>query len=698
MPSSKWTHTLITKQFEEEINMHRLDGMGYRGYPGMGYGGSPRMGFEGYTMEYGGYRPSYRMIEVTSFNLSASTVAYQGSSVPGYTTIELKTNVPSRGYLLIVGNGVQTKINLSTMAYKTVHKVDWVPWDDTKKAPLPAGIYQIKGYLTDQEYNQMQGYPLGQLTVVTESSPKPLIDAVSPNPAVFSPKYGKTQTESVQILFNLNRPAEVQLTIRNINGDEIYTGSKETLSPGSHTVSWNGTDKTGRIVMDGSYEIVFKTIETAYNYPSTTPVILRSGTITIKDADYYIPVSRLKEIVTDASFQSLFFTPNGDGISDKVTGQFTLAVPAKLSIYIANAAGAHAAFPVSEQTFEAGTHTFEWDGSDIMGGKVPNGSYFIKLHVIEGPNSGYITFPSAVKVENMYEIKPMQPEKRVRVISETAKMSVDPAGQGYTAIKGDTFPLMSETIENGKYTVLVKEGVTGTISASDVELVTEPSSAKQTTDYIVVSGDTLWKIASKFNTTSSEIVTLNNLDPTKYLYVGQKLKVPAPASQPEQQAATTYAVVSGDTLWKIAQKFGVTAQAIVDANKLDPTVYLFVGQKLIIPGVAQPELPAVTTYAVVSGDTLWKIAQKFGVTSQAIVDANKLNTSAYLYAGQKLIIPGVAQPVLPTVTTYAVVSGDTLWKIAQKFGVTAQAIVDANKLDPTAYLYIGQKLIIPSKQ
>jgi LysM repeat protein/flagellar hook assembly protein FlgD len=656
------------------------------------------MGFDGYRMGYVGYRPASRVVEVTSFKISASTVAYQGSRVPGYTTIELQTSVPTRGYLLLVGSGVQTKINLSTVAFKTVHKVDWVPWDDTKKAPLPAGVYQIKGYLTDQEYNQMQGYPLGTLTVVTESNPKPLIDSVTPNPAVFSPKYGQTQTTSVQIVFNLNRPAEVQLTIRNINGDEIYTGSKETLSPGSHTVSWNGTDKTGRIVMDGSYEIVFKTIETAYNYPSTTPLIWRSGTITIKDADYYIPVSRLKEIVTDATFLSPAFTPNGDGINDKVTGQFTLAVPAKLSIYIANAAGAHAAFVVSEQTFEAGTHTFEWNGSDIMGGKVPNGSYFIKFHVIEGPNSGYITFPSAVKVQNMYEIKPMQPEKRVRVISATAKMSVDPAGQGYTAIKGDTFPLMSETIENGKYTVLVKEGVTGTISVSDVELVTELSSTMQTTEYIVVSGDTLWKIASKFNTTSSEIVTLNNLDPNKYLFVGQKLIVPAPAAQPEQQAGTTYSVVSGDTLWKISQKFGVTPQAMVDANKLNPSAYLYVGQKLIIPGVAQPELPTVTTYTVVSGDTLWKIAQKFGVTPQAIVDANKLNPSAYLYVGQKLIIPSVAQPEQSTQTTYVVVSGDTLWKIAQKFGLTPQAIVDANKLDPNAYLYIGQTLIIPSGQ
>lgn len=577
--------------------------------------------------------------EVTSFSLSASTIAYQGSSVPGYTTVELKTSVPTRGYLLVVGNGIQAKINLSTMEYKTVHKVDWVPWDDTKKAPLPAGEYQIKGYLTDQDYNQLQGYPLGKLTVVSESTPKSLIDSVSPNPGVFSPKYG--QTQSVQIPFNLNRPAEVQLTIRNKNGDEIYAGSKEKLTSGSHVATWNGKDQTGRIVMDGSYQIVFKTIETAYNYPSTTPLVWQSGMITIKDGDYYIPVSRLKEIVTDASFQLSVFTPDGDGVNDKVTGQFTLAVPAKLSVYIANAAGAHVKFAVSEQAFEAGTHTFEWDGTDMMGGKVTNGSYYIKLSVVEGPNSGYITFPSTVKVENSVEIKAMQPEKRVRVISESAQMSVDPMGQGYTAVKGDTFPLMSESIENGKYTVLVKEGVTGTINASDVELVTEPSSTVPTTEYTVASGDTLWKIAAKFNTSISEIVTLNNLDSNQYLYVGQKLKVPA--SQPASTVQTfDYKVQSGDTLWKIAQKFGTTVPEIAVASGIDPAKYLYVGQTLKIPAKAvgpQPPVIQPVVHTVVSGDTLWKIAQKYNTTIDAIVKANNIDLAKPLMIGQKITIP-----------------------------------------------------------
>jgi LysM repeat protein len=581
------------------------------------------------------------MAEVTSFSQSTSTVAYQGNSVPGYVAFELKTSEPTRGYILAVGNGVQTKINLSTTEFKTVHKVDWVPWDDTKKTPLPAGEYQLKAYLSDQGYNQMQGYPLGKLTVVAETIPKPLFDQVSINPAVFSPKYGGAST--VQIPFNLNRPAEVQLSIWQ-NGAEVFAGSKMKLLPGTHSVSWNGTDKAGRIVADGTYDVNFNYIETAYNYPATRQSAQKAGTITIKDGDYNIPLWRLNQVVTDAVFTSNVIIPDGDSVNDTVNGQFTLAEPAKVSIYIANAAGAHMKNVVSEQSFEAGTHTFSWDGTDFNGGKAVNGNYFIKVMVIEGANAGYISFTDSVRFEGGYEFKALQPEKRVRVIAETAKLSVYPMGQGFTAVKGDTFPLMSETIENGQYQVLVKEGVSGTINVSDVELVVEavPPAVPNTAEYTVVSGDTLWKIAAKFNTSISEIVTLNNLDPNKYLYIGQKLKVPASVSPEPAPQPVIHTVQSGDTLWKVAQRYGTTIDAIVKANNLDPAKYLYIGQKITIPSTTTtPEPPAVqpVIHTVVSGDTLWKISVKYGTTIDAIVKANNLDPAKYLYIGQKITIP-----------------------------------------------------------
>ncbi|WP_163100472.1 LysM peptidoglycan-binding domain-containing protein [Peribacillus alkalitolerans] len=625
--------------------------------------------------------------DVVSFNLSSNTVAYQGNTVPGFVTIDLKTSVPTRGHLMAIGNGRQGKIILSSTDFKTDHKVDWVPWDEVKKEALPPGEYQIKAYLQDKSLDQMVGYPLGKLTVVSESNPKAVIDGVTVTPDIFSPKYGTTN--NAQIKFNLNRPAEVQLSIQK-NGDEIFAGQKMKLAAGSQIINWNGTDKSGRIVADGTYDVVFKYIETAYSYPSTTQSWIKPGTITVKDGDYYIPVSRLKEIVTSASYKSSSITPN-----ERVTGEFTLAKAAKVTVYITNAAGAHVKNVIPEQTIQPGVHTFQWDGTDMMGGKVPNGSYSIKLGIIEGGNFGYITFPDAsVRVEGSTKIEPMQPVKNVRVISEKATMSIEPMGQGYTAIKGDIFPLLSETVENGKYQVLVKEGVAGTINVSDVEPVTVIPTTPDTTEYTVVSGDTLWKIATKFNTTVSEIVTLNQLDPNKPLLVGQKLKVPTvkPTEPTPPTGQTIHVVQAGDVLWKIAQKYNVTTQAIIDANKIDPS-NLQVGQKLVIPtATPTPQPTQPMTYTVVSGDTLWKIAQKFGTTIDAIATLNQLDSAKPLLVGQTIKIPEkvqVEQPVIHTVQ-----SGDTLWKIAQKYGTSVDAIVKANNLDPAKYLEVGQKLTI----
>lgn len=157
-----------------------------------------------------------------------------------------------------------------------------------------------------------------------------------------------------------------------------------------------------------------------------------------------------------------------------------------------------------------------------------------------------------------------------------------------------------------------------------------------------------------------------------------------PAPDPAPPGQQVYVVKSGDTLWKIANQFGTTVQKIIEMNKLDPNAYIWVGQNLTVP---EPQL----LHTVQSGDTLWKIAQKYGVTVQAIVEENKLDMNAYIWVGQQLIIPK-AQVVAKV---HTVQSGDTLWRIAQQYGTTVQAIIDKNKLDPNAYIWVGQQIIIP---
>ncbi|WML27348.1 LysM peptidoglycan-binding domain-containing protein [Neobacillus sp. OS1-33] len=95
-----------------------------------------------------------------------------------------------------------------------------------------------------------------------------------------------------------------------------------------------------------------------------------------------------------------------------------------------------------------------------------------------------------------------------------------------------------------------------------------------------------------------------------------------------------HTVKNGESLWSIAQKYGTTINSIASANNINPTGALWVGQELIIPAKSQGR-----NYTVQSGDSLWKIAQKFGVSVAALAKLNNMSTNSYLYVGQKLTIP-----------------------------------------------------------
>ena len=75
-------------------------------------------------------------------------------------------------------------------------------------------------------------------------------------------------------------------------------------------------------------------------------------------------------------------------------------------------------------------------------------------------------------------------------------------------------------------------------------------------EYVVKSGDTLYKIAQDYNITVDELKNLNNLS-SNTLSVGQLLKIPSPISEPE-----TYTVKKGDSLYSIAQEFNTTVDIL----------------------------------------------------------------------------------------------------------------------------------------
>ncbi|HYK72727.1 MAG TPA: LysM peptidoglycan-binding domain-containing protein, partial [Pseudoneobacillus sp.] len=106
------------------------------------------------------------------------------------------------------------------------------------------------------------------------------------------------------------------------------------------------------------------------------------------------------------------------------------------------------------------------------------------------------------------------------------------------------------------------------------------------------------------------------------------------------------------------------------------------------PPAPDPVPPNQQIYVVKAGDTLWKIANQFGTTVHTILDINKLDPTAYLWVGQNLTVPKPQK-------THIVQSGETLWKIANQYNVPIQNVIDANKLGTNVYIWVGQKLIIP---
>mgnify|MGYP002630477969 FL=1 len=100
-------------------------------------------------------------------------------------------------------------------------------------------------------------------------------------------------------------------------------------------------------------------------------------------------------------------------------------------------------------------------------------------------------------------------------------------------------------------------------------------------------------------------------------------------------AESTHVVRKNETLSAIAQKYGVSANAIQAYNGISNPNLLFVGKKLKIPSGSTPEVP----YLVRKGDSLSSIASRFGVSQSALSSRNGISSPNLIKIGQKIIIP-----------------------------------------------------------
>lgn len=251
---------------------------------------------------------------------------------------------------------------------------------------------------------------------------------------------------------------------------------------------------------------------------------------------------------------------------------------------------------------------------------------------------------------------------------------------------GQTEPLIIEYgfIDNDKDVEFLKnnykdlaEGVIKAILEYKNIPYTAPSTVITDT-YKVQSGDTLYSISKKLDTTVTELKKLNNLS-SNMLSVGQVLKIPAKTVDIGE--TDIYQVQAGDTLYSIARKYNISVNELKNLNNLVDNT-LSIGQILEVPS----GLSSYNSYIVDKGDTLYSIAKKFDTSVNKLKELNNLSSNM-LSIGQKLLIP------IGEETTYVVKSGDTLYSIAREFNITVDKLKELNNLSNNT-LSIGQILIV----
>jgi len=252
----------------------------------------------------------------------------------------------------------------------------------------------------------------------------------------------------------------------------------------------------------------------------------------------------------------------------------------------------------------------------------------------------------------------------------------------HTVKQGDT---LSEIAL--KYKVSVEQlkdwnGLQGDNICKGQRLAIRPSSVSET--YVVKSGDTLSEIASRFGVPLSTIRDLNDIYRDR-IYPGQKLRLYRCSG--DNTKPDTHIVGKGDTLWSIAQRYGLSVPELKELNNLKSEA-IIPSMKLQVGAVSKEQEPEEEDfdYVVKKGDSLWTIAQRFNTGVNLLRQLNNLE-GEQISPGQRLQV----RPSSLDEGVHVVRIGDTLSAIALKYNIEVSQLREINGIEGSN-IQVGDKL------
>jgi LysM repeat protein len=223
---------------------------------------------------------------------------------------------------------------------------------------------------------------------------------------------------------------------------------------------------------------------------------------------------------------------------------------------------------------------------------------------------------------------------------------------------------------------------------------------------VVQPGETLSEIADRHGVSLNRLMQANGITNPNLVVAGQRLVLPGGRSAGSASRSGSVTVQPGETLSEIADRQGISLTRLMQANGITNPNLVVAGQRLVLPGArgtataAAPKPQPTAPYTVKSGETLSEIADRFGTSTERLIQLNRVSNPNLVVAGTRLAIPGRpssaasprSTPAPRNAKEHVVRSGESLSTIADKHGMPVERLVALNKIDDPDLVVAGTRL------